>query len=354
MDSKIYIAGHMGSGGSAIKGYLLKNGYTNLVYKNHKELDLTNQKAVSEFFKSEKPDFVFLCAVLPCGVANTLQKADFLYVNTMIVNNILYSAYENKIKKLICYGSGYMYPKNAINPIKEESLLDSKLEKSVSYYGLSKIHTAMLCEAFNLQYNTNFLCLALNNLYGISANFDLANARVLPALLRKFHLARLLEEDKEDLVLKDLNMSLKDAKKYLSDFSISKESVEIWGTGQTRREFLHSQDFASASFYVMQNVDFKDLKDNALLNIGSGVDYSIKEVALMVKKIVGFNGDLVFNANKPDNTTPRLMDTSKINSLGWKSKIDLERGIKMMYEWYKNTYGGGDLVLNNLIFLKSA
>ncbi|WP_416860995.1 GDP-L-fucose synthase family protein [Helicobacter ganmani] len=347
-DSKIYIAGHRGTAGSALVEVLEQRGFKNLITRTHQELDLSNQEAVEEFFKQEKPEYVFLCAVLPCGAANVAQRADFLYVNTMIQNNIIHSSYLNGVKKLICYGSGYMYPENAKNPLKEEYLFDGGLEWGATSFGVAKIAGVLLCESYNLQYDTNFLCLSLNNLYGTRANFDFAKSRVLPALLRKFHLARLLELGEQKALCEDIGVkSLQEAEVFCQKFGISKESVEIWGSGKVRREFLHSFDLADASIFVMENVDFKDLHKgekfvkNTHINVGTGVDYMIKEVALMIKEIVGFKGELRFNTEKPDSTMDRLMDISRIQSLGWQPKINLRQGITMMYEWYQECGGGG-------------
>ncbi len=344
-NSKIYIAGHRGTAGTALVENLQKRGFNNLLLKTRQELDLTNQKAVEEFFKQEKPEYVFLAAVLPCGAANVAQRADFIYENLMIQNNIIHQSYLNDVKKLIFFGSGYMYPENAINPIQEESMLENILEYNATSFGIAKIAGAIMCESYNIQYKTNFITLALNNLYGTRANFDFGKSRVLPALLRKFHLAKLLSENRNDEVLRDLQMnSFNEAKEYLAFFGIFKDKVEIWGTGKVRREFLHSDDLADAAIYVMQNIDFKDLyKDekpkNTHINIGTGVDYSITDVATMVKEIVGFKGEIYFNPNRPDSTMDRLMDCSKIHSLGWNHKINLEQGIKMMYEWYVKNKG---------------
>ncbi len=338
--SKIYIAGHRGTAGTALVENFQKRGFNNLLLRTRQELDLTNQKAVAEFFSKEKPEYVFLAAVLPCGAANVAQRADFIYENLMIQSNIIHQSYLNNVKKLIFFGSGYMYPENAVNPIKEESMLENILEYNATSFGIAKISGAIMCESYNIQYKTNFITLALNNLYGTRANFDFNKSRVLPALLRKFHLAKLLNENKNDEVLKDLKMDyLEKAKEYLQNFGVSKDSVEIWGTGKVRREFLHSDDLADAAIYVMQNIDFKNLckeqkPKNTHINIGTGVDYSIAEVARMVKEIVGFKGEIYFNPNRPDSSMDRLMDCSKIHSLGWKHKIELEEGIKMMYEWY--------------------
>lgn len=349
-NSKIYIAGHKGTAGTALVENLQKRGFNNLVLKTRQELDLVNQQAVAKFFKEEKPEYVFLTAVLPCGAANVAQRADFIYENLMIQNNVIHNSFLNNVKKLVFFGSGYMYPENAKNPLKEEYLFQGDLEYGAYSFGTAKIAGTIMCESYNLQYGTNFITLVLNNLYGTKANFDFGKSRVLPALLRKFHLAKLLSEGNITQILQDLKMSnFEEAKEYLHNFGISKKSVEIWGTGKVRREFIHSDDLADVAIYTMQNIDFKDLiKDrkskNTHINIGTGIDYSIKEVALMVKNIVGFSGELVFNTSRPDSTMDRLMDCSKIHSLGWKHKIELKDGIKMMYEWYKNNNGGGELL----------
>lgn len=341
-NSKIYIAGHKGTAGTALVENLQKRGFNNLVLKTRQELDLVNQQAVAKFFKEEKPEYVFLTAVLPCGAANVAQRADFIYENLMIQNNVIHNSFLNNVKKLVFFGSGYMYPENTKNPLKEEYLFQGDLEYGAYSFGAAKIAGAIMCESYNIQYGTNFITLVLNNLYGTKANFDFGKSRVLPALLRKFHLAKLLSEGNITQILQDLKMNnFEEAKEYLHNFGISKKSVEIWGTGKVRREFIHSDDLADVAIYTMQNIDFKDLiKDrkskNTHINIGTGIDYSIKEVALMVKNIVGFSGELVFNTSRPDSTMDRLMDCSKIHSLGWKHKIDLEKGIQMMYEWYKN------------------
>ena len=345
-NSKIYIAGHRGTAGTALVDNLRVRGFNNLILRTRQELDLTNQEAVADLFKNEKPEYVFLCAVLPCGAANVAQRADFIYVNLMMQNNIIHQSYLHGIKKLICYGSGYMYPYSAQNPLKEEYMMQNNLEYNAYTMGIAKIAGAAMCEAYNIQYGTNYLCLALNNLYGTRANFDFGKSRVLPALIRKFHLAKMLEDDNFEGVLADLNMNEKEATEILNNYGIAKDSVEIWGTGKVKREFIHSDDLADASIFAMENINFGDLAkeknpQNTHINIGSGVAYSIAEVVDMIKSIVGFNGQLYFNTARPDSTMDRLMDVSKINSLGWKHKIELEEGIKMMYEWYKNSIRGG-------------
>ena len=339
-NSKIYIAGHTGTLGSAILTELKEQNYTNLIYKSRLELDLTNQKAVADFFKTQKPEYVFLCAA-KLDTLGLFTPANVIYENSMLQANIINSAYENSVKKLIFYGSAWAYPQKANNPITEQDLLNGKLDTKAVAYGLSKIIGTKMCEAYNLQYNTNFITLYLSNLYGQTAEFDLTKAKVLPALLRKFHLAKLLNEGKFNLVLKDLNLDKNEAKKVLDKFGISKEYVEIWGSGNVVREFIHAKDLADASIFVMKNVNFDSLKSEqeTHLNVGSGEFLSIKELAFLIKDIVGFNGDIKFNADKPDSTMDRMLDTSKIKSLGWQHKINLEEGVKMLYQWYKN--GGG-------------
>ncbi|MDL0089337.1 NAD-dependent epimerase/dehydratase family protein [Campylobacter gastrosuis] len=339
-NSKIYIAGHKGTLGSAILKELKEQNYTNLIYKSRLELDLTNQMAVAEFFASQKPEYVFLCAA-KLDTLGLFTPASVIYENIMLQANIINSAYENNVKKLIFYGSAWAYPQKATNPITEQDLLSGKLDTKAVAYGLPKIIGTKMCEAYNLQYNTNFITLYLANLYGQTAKFDLTKAKVLPALLRKFHLAKLLYEDRFDLVLKDLKLNESEAKAVLDKFGISKDSVEIWGSGEVVREFIHAKDLADASIFVMKNVDFNNLKSEqeTHLNVGSGEFLSIKELAFLIKDIVGFKGVIKFNTDKPDSTMDRMLDSSKIKSFGWKHKINLEQGVRMLYKWYQN--GGG-------------
>lgn len=378
-NSKIYIAGHNGTAGSALVERLNELGYKNLVTKSKAELNLCNQNEVETFFEKENLDYVFFAAVLPCGASNFRQRADFIYENTAMQTNVIHSCFKYGVKKLIVYGSGYMYPYRAKNPLKEECMLEGELEYNATPFGVAKINQALMCESYNIQYGTNFLCLVLNNLYGTKANFDFNQSRVLPALLRKFHLAKLLSEGNEKGILQDLNVNLggkqskfghfNEAISFLKMWGIRKDMVEIWGTGRVRREFLHSQDLADASIFVMQNVDFDDLYKekkeikNTHINVGTGIDYTIKELALMVKKQVGFNGDIYFNANRPDSSMDRLMDCTKINQLGWKAQISLEEGINKMYRYYKNNTatndidsvninGGGGVDLSSFIILR--
>lgn len=335
-DSKIYIAGHSGTLGKTLYDILVSEGFNNIIIKTRKELNLVDQKAVADFFTKEKPEYVFLCAA-KLDTLGLFTPADVIYENSMLQANIIQSSYQNKVKKLIFYGSAWAYPQKAINPIKEENLLDGKLDLKAIAYGLPKIIGTKMCESYNLQYETNFITLYLANLYGETTEFDLQKAKVLPALLRKFHLAKLLGENKIDKVLKDLQMdSLEQAMKYLKKFGVSKDSVEIWGSGGVIREFIHAKDLAYASIYVMQNIDFKDIAscNEPHLNVGSGEFLSIKELAFLIKNIVGFNGSIVFNNTKPDSTMDRMLDSSRLQNLGWKAKINLKEGITMMYEWY--------------------
>ncbi|MDY3112785.1 MAG: GDP-L-fucose synthase [Helicobacter sp.] len=343
LDSKIFVAGHRGLSGSAIVEALSQKGYKNLILKTHKELDLSDFNATSEFFKNERPEFVFLSAAKVGGIiANNTYRADFIYQNLAIQNSVIYNSYKFSVKKLLFLGSSCIYPKNAPQPIKEESLLTSELEYTNEPYAIAKIAGLKMCESFNLQYNTNFISLMPTNLYGENDNFDFQNSHVLPALLRKIHLAKLLEANDLSGVAKDLGVLECDAVESLAKLGVSKSGVEIWGSGNPRREFLHSQDLADACVFIMQSVDFKDLVGdkkevrNTHINIGSGSDISIKELALLIKKIVGFKGELYFNTNKPDGTMRKLMDISKIKKLGWNPKINLDSGIKEVYKWYLN------------------
>lgn len=342
-NSKIYVAGHKGLVGSAIVRNLKSKGYENIITRTHSELDLMDQKAVYEFFEKEKPEYVVLAAAKVGGiVANSTYRADFIYENLQIQNNVIHQSYVHKVKKLLFLGSTCIYPKNAPQPMSEDVLLTSPLEYTNEPYAIAKIAGMKMCESYNLQYGTNFISVMPTNLYGPNDNFDLETSHVLPALIRKIHLAKLLSEEKFDEVVKDIKA--KDTNEgitCLSKFGISKERVEIWGTGKPRREFLHSEDMADACVFLLENRDFKDTYDknskeirNTHVNIGTGKDISIKELANLVKNIVGFKGELCFNDSKPDGTILKLTDPSKLHSLGWKHKIELEDGIKTLYEWY--------------------
>ena len=346
-NSKIYIAGHRGLVGSAILRKLQNDGYLNLIYKTHYELDLTNQQEVKKFFEIEKPGFVILCAAKAGGIgANSKYRADFIYQNLMIECNVIHQAYLNGVKKLLFIASTTVYPKNATLPTNESWMLKGDLDYANKPYALSKIAGCLMCESYNLQYNTNFISITPTNLYGNNDKFDLEKSHVVPGILRKMHLAKLLNENRYDELLNDLNMpNLDEALVYLNKFGINENSVEIWGDGTPTREFLHSDDLAEAALFIMKNINFKDLIDNSQeiqnthLNIGPNKNITIKELATLIKEIVGFKGDLTFNANRPNGAMNKLTDCSKIHSLGWKHKINLEEGVKMLYQWYKN--GGG-------------
>ena len=343
-NSKIYLAGHRGLVGSAILANLKSKGYDNIVARTHKELDLTNQIAVAEFFEEEKPEYVFLAAAKVGGiVANNVYRADFIYENMMIQNNVIHKSYHNKVKKLLFLGSTCIYPKNAPQPMKEEYLLTDTLEYTNEPYSIAKIAGIKMCESYNIQYDTNFISVMPTNLYGPNDNFDLEKSHVLPALIRKIHLAKLLSESKYDEVIKDLGVgTINEARIYLNSFGVSEKSVEIWGSGKPKREFLWSEDMADACVFIMENINFSDTyvegeKEirNTHINIGTGKDVSIKELAETIKQVIGFKGDLVFNTEKPDGTMRKLTDVSKLNKLGWKHTLELEEGIRRVFEWYK-------------------
>lgn len=341
-NSKIYIAGHRGLVGSAILRKLQSEGYTDLIYRTHKQLDLTNQHAVAEFFHQEKPEYVILAAARVGGiVANNTYRADFIYENLAIQNNVIHQSYVNGVKKLLFLGSTCIYPKNAPQPMSEDSLLTSPLEYTNEPYAVAKIAGIKMCESYNIQYGTNFVSVMPTNLYGPNDNFDLEKSHVIPALIRKIHLAKLLNEGNIEKLLENLNLySFNQAQIYLEQFGIYKDSVEVWGSGNPRREFLYSEDLADACIFVLKNINFKYLvqnkKDvrNTHINIGTGVDISIKELAELIQKIVGFKGKLYFNKSKPDGTMIKLTDPSKLYDLGWKYKVQLEYGILKVYEWY--------------------
>ena len=342
--SKIYVAGHRGLVGSAILKNLESKGYSNIITKTHKELDLTNTIEVTAFFKNEKPDYVFLAAAKVGGIiANNTYRADFIYENMMIQNNVIHQSYVHGVKKLLFLGSTCIYPKEAPQPMKEKYLLTDTLEYTNEPYAIAKISGIKMCESYNIQYGTNFISVMPTNLYGPNDNFDLEKSHVLPALIRKIHLAKLLSESKYDAVIKDLGLdSIDEARAYLNSFGVSESSVEIWGSGKPKREFLWSEDMADACVFIMKNRNFKDTyassdKEirNTHINIGTGKDISIKELAETIQTIIGFNGNLVFNVNKPDGTMRKLTDVTKLNSLGWKHKVELVEGVNKMYAWYK-------------------
>lgn len=342
-DSKIYVAGHRGLVGSAILNNLKSKGYSNIITRTHKELDLTDQNETKAFFEKEKPDYVFLAAAKVGGiVANNIYRGEFIYDNMMIQNNVIHQSYLNGVKKLLFLGSTCIYPKNCPQPMKEDYLLTDTLEYTNEPYAIAKIAGIKMCESYNLQYGTNFISVMPTNLYGPNDNFDLEKSHVLPALIRKIHLAKLLSEEKYDKVIADLGVeTIEEAKNYLLKFGVSDESVEIWGSGKPRREFLWSEDMADACVFIMENRDFNDTfraneKEirNTHINIGTGKDISIAELAETIKTTIGFKGELVYNEEKPDGTMKKLTDVSKLNALGWKYKVELNEGVRKIYKWY--------------------
>lgn len=341
--AKIYIAGHNGLVGSAIVKNLQQKGYSNLLTRGHNDLDLVNQQQVYDFFAKEKPDYVFLAAAFVGGiVANNTYRAEFIYNNLMIQNNVIDTAYRNEVKKLLFLGSTCIYPREAPQPMPEDSLLTSPLEYTNEPYAIAKISGIKMCESYNLQYGTNFLSVMPTNLYGPNDNFDLEKSHVLPALVRKMHLGKLLMQGRKDEVMRDLGVSdWQEAESTLKKFNVNQNSVEIWGSGKPRREFLWSEDMADACVFLMENINFSDTYKlgekevrNTHINIGTGKDISIKELAEFIKEKVAYKGELVFNTDKPDGTMVKLTDVSKLNALGWKHSVELEQGIEYIYRWY--------------------
>ena len=300
LNSKIYVAGHRGMVGSAIVKDLEDKGFTNIIKRTSSELNLINQKAVADFFEKEKPEYVFLAAAKVGGIiANNTLRADFIYENILIQSNVIHQSYKTGVKKLMFLGSTCIYPKMAPQPLKEDYLLTGLLEETNEPYAIAKISGIKMCDAYRDQYNCNFISVMPTNLYGFNDNYDLQNSHVLPALLRKFHEAK-QNNDSE---------------------------VIVWGTGTPLREFLHASDMANACVYLMQNYD-----DRGFVNIGTGKEISIKDLAELVKDIVGYKGKIVFDTTKPDGTPRKLTDTTKLNSLGWKHKIELAEGIAKVYQ----------------------
>ena len=399
-DSKIYVAGGTGLVGSAIIESLLSKAYTNIIatyrnrfpnesqFTNHtsrvtnhalrfEKINLTKQQSVAKYFEQEKPEYVFLAAGKVGGiVANNTYRADFIYENLMIQNNIIHQSYKNKVKKLLFLGSTCIYPKDAPQPMSEDCLLTDPLEYTNEPYAIAKIAGIKMCESYNLQYGTNFISVMPTNLYGPNDNFDLEKSHVLPALVRKIHLGKALENNDWETIRHDLNKlpiegidgkaGEEEILKILSSYGIritnhgsqitNHESrptvqVEIWGSGKPRREFLWSKDMADACVFIMENRDFKDIIESHLtlhesritnheirnthINIGTGEDISIKELAEVIKEIVGFNGELYFNTDKADGTMKKLTDVSKLHALGWKYTVELRDGLQKMYHWYR-------------------
>ena len=380
-NSKIYVAGHNGLVGSAIWKNLEERGYHNLVGRSHKELDLTDQNAVKAFFDEEKPDAVVLAAAFVGGImANSLYRADFIMQNMKIQCNVISNAYSHNVKKLLFLGSTCIYPKNAPQPMKEDALLTSPLEYTNEEYAIAKIAGLKMCESYNLQYVTNYIAVMPTNLYGPNDNFHLENSHVMPAMIRKIYLAKLIHEGAWETIKEDLNKrpvenvngnsSKDDILRILEKYGISDNKVTLWGTGTPLREFLWSEDMADASVHVLLNVDFKDIIGiekyssvfygvsasgvvdrnnsdgrggaipslgeirNCHINVGTGKELTIKELSKLIVKTVGFEGEVVFDSAKPDGTPRKLIDVTKLHSLGWTHKVEIEEGVEKLFKWY--------------------
>jgi GDP-L-fucose synthase len=352
---KIFIAGHNGLVGSAILRQLLKKGFSNLITRSRNKLDLTSQNAVREFFKNQKPSYVIIAAAKVGGIyANNNFPAEFIYQNLMIEANIINSSYENNVKRLLFLGSSCIYPKQAKQPMKEDALLSGYLEKTNEPYAIAKISGIKLCESYNRQYGTDFRSIMPTNLYGINDNFHLNNSHVIPALIRKIHLAKNLEDNNWTAIKSDIaknpidrigvDSSKEEIIKALGEFGIhfnaNQCSVDVWGTGEAKREFLFVDDMALASIHVMELDRQKYSKFSSLtqshINVGTGVDVRINELAELIRDIVEFGGELKFDKSKSDGPARKLVDVSRISKMGWKSKTNLRDGLFLTYDWYKN------------------
>ena len=350
--AKIYVAGHHGLVGSAIWNNLRERGYTNLVGRSHKELDLLDGAAVKAFFDKEQPDAVVLAAAHVGGImANLHYRADFIYQNLQIQQNVIGESYKHGVKKLLFLGSTCIYPREAPQPMKEESLLTSPLEYTNEPYAIAKIAGLKMCESFNLQYGTNYIAVMPTNLYGPNDNFHLENSHVLPAMIRKIHLAKCLNEGDWTAVRKDIslrpvegvdgNATETDIVEKLAKFGITSEAVTLWGSGKPLREFLWSEEMADASVHVLLHVDFKDTYTpdtteirNCHINVGTGKELTIKECAEKIRMEIGFKGELRWDASKPDGTMRKLTDVTKLHRLGWHHKVEIDEGIHRLYDWY--------------------
>ena len=383
-NSKIYIAGHHGLVGSAIWNNLKQRGYNNLIGRSHSELDLTNQEAVRKFFDEERPDAVVLAAAFVGGImANSLYRADFIMQNMLMQCNVIGNAYSHGVKKLLFLGSTCIYPKNAPQPMKEDVLLTSPLEYSNEEYAIAKIAGLKMCESYNLQYGTNYIAVMPTNLYGPNDNFHLENSHVMPAMMRKVYLAKLIHDGNWDAIRTDMNKrpvegvtggnTNGEILAVLAKYGISDNKVVLWGTGTPLREFLWSEDMADASIHVLLNVDFKDIIGiekyssvfygktttgavdrnnsegrggaipllgeirNCHINVGTGKELTIRELSELVVKTVGFEGTVEFDASKPDGTPRKLIDVEKLHSLGWTHKVEIEDGVQKLFEWYQES-----------------
>jgi GDP-L-fucose synthase len=350
-ESKIYVAGHRGLVGSAIWSNLLSKGYTNLVGLSSRELDLMDPHATKEFFDREQPEYVILAAAHVGGiVANNTYRADFIYRNLQIQNNVIGECYRHNVKKLLFLGSTCVYPREAPQPMREDSLLASPLEYTNEPYAIAKIAGLKMCESFNIQYGTNYIAVMPTNLYGPNDNFDLEKSHVLPAMIRKIHLANAWLKDDWKTIRKDIDRRpverltsdapRRDIERILQKHGIYKDRVVLWGTGTPRREFLWSEEMADACVFIMEHVDFSDLTQgmtevkNCHVNIGTGKEITIRELSSIIQKTIGYEGEIRFDKSKPDGTPRKLTDVSKLNSLGWRHTIDVDEGVKQLYDWY--------------------
>ncbi|NDV64957.1 GDP-L-fucose synthase [Bacteroides sp. 224] len=349
--AKIYIAGHRGLVGSAIFKTLQQKGYKNVIGKTHKELDLMDVVAVKQFFDEEQPEYVFLAAAHVGGImANNTYRADFIYNNLQIQQNIIGESFRHDVKKLLFLGSTCIYPKEANQPMAESELLTAPLEYTNEPYAIAKIAGLKMCESFNLQYGTNYIAVMPTNLYGPNDNFDLERSHVLPAMIRKIHLAHCLMNGNWGAIRKDFDRRPVEGvsgqgdgteiDRILKKYGIREDSVTLWGTGTPMREFLWSEEMADACVFVMEQVNFDDLKGkdqeirNCHINIGTGKDISIKDLSELIVQTVRYRGEIRFDSSKPDGTMKKLTDPSKLHSLGWKHKIEIKEGVERMYEWY--------------------
>lgn len=350
-NAKIYVAGHKGLVGSAIWKNLQSKGYTNLIGRTSGELDLTKQEDVQKFFEVEKPEYVFLAAAHVGGiVANNTYRADFIYKNLQIQNNVIGESWKSGVTKLLFLGSTCIYPKEAPQPMTEDSLLTSPLEYTNEPYAIAKIAGLKMCESFNIQYGTNFIAVMPTNLYGPNDNFDLEKSHVLPAMIRKIHLGKCLMNNDWNAIRNDLNArpvesvsgkkSEEEIRNILKKYGVSERKIELWGTGTPLREFLWSEEMADACVYIMEKVDFNDLKGtgaevrNCHINIGTGKEISIRNLSELIRKTVDYAGEIAFDTSKPDGTMRKLTDVSKLHQLGWHHQIEIEEGVRRMYEWY--------------------
>ncbi len=352
-EAKIYIAGHRGLVGSAIWRNLTERGYTNLIGRTHSELDLMDSVAVRNFFDDECPDYVILAAAHVGGImANNTYRADFIYNNLQIQQNVIGESFRHNIKKLLFLGSTCIYPRDAVQPITEDSLLTSPLEYTNEPYAISKIAGLKMCESFNIQYETNYIAVMPTNLYGPNDNFDLERSHVLPAMIRKTYLAQQLMQNNWDAIRNDLNKrpvegitganTTEEITTLLNKYGILSNSLKLWGSGKPLREFLWSEDMADASVYIMESVNFSDLSDNmgeirnCHINIGTGSEITIKALSELIQSTIGYEGTINWDSTKPDGTMRKLTSVEKLHSLGWKHTIEINDGISRLYNWYIN------------------